>query len=148
MRISDWSSDVCSSDLCAIYAATLGPVQPDAWVIFPNSFAAFFNELFTTPAGWAMIIVGNLVGLAFALVVLAISVVSFPMVVDGRAEAYEAVRTSVRVTMRNPGTVLLWGMIVALLLFIGCALAFVGLAVVLPVLGYATWHLYTRAVER
>src|SRR3546814_8560021 len=68
----------------AIYAATLGPVQPDAWVIFPNSFAAFFNELFTTPAGWAMIIVGNLVGLAFALVVLAISVVSFPMVVDGR----------------------------------------------------------------
>src|SRR3546814_6512788 len=64
----------------AIYAATLGPVQPDAWVIFPNSFAAFFNELFTTPAGWAMIIVGNLVGLAFALVVLAISVVSFPMV--------------------------------------------------------------------
>src|SRR3546814_9563383 len=94
-----------------------------------------------------MIIVGNLVGLAFALVVLAISVVSFPMVVDGRAEAYEAVRTSVRVTMRNPGTVLLWGMIVALLLFIGCALAFVGLAVVLPVLGYATWHLYTRAVR-
>src|SRR3546814_20632252 len=82
MRISDWSSDVCSSDL----------------VIFPNSFAAFFNELFTTPAGWAMIIVGNLVGLAFALVVLAISVVSFPMVVDGRAEAYEAVRTSVRVS--------------------------------------------------
>src|SRR3546814_5113448 len=68
----------------AIYAATLGPVQPDAWVIFPNSFAAFFNELFTTPAGWAMIIVGNLVGLAFALVVLAISVVSFPMVVAGR----------------------------------------------------------------
>src|SRR3546814_1263358 len=95
-----------------------------------------------------MIIVGNLVGLAFALVVLAISVVYCPMVVHGRAEAYEAVRTSVRVTMRNPGTVLLWGVIVALLLFIGCALAFVGLAVVLPVLGYATWHIYTRAGER
>src|SRR3546814_17033601 len=73
---------------------------------------------------------------------------SFPMVVDGRAEAYEAVRTSVRVTMRNHCTVLLWGMIVALLLFIGCALAFVGLAVVLPVLGYATWHLYMGAGER
>src|SRR3546814_14767274 len=51
----------------AIYSATLGPVQPDAWVIFSNSFAAFFNELFTTPAGWAMMCVGNLVGLASAL---------------------------------------------------------------------------------
>src|SRR3546814_4100307 len=69
----------------AIYAAALGPVQPDAWVIFHTSFAAFFNELFTTPAGWAEIIVGNLVGLAFALVVLAISVVSFPMVVDRKS---------------------------------------------------------------
>src|SRR3546814_16521739 len=144
MRISDWSSDVCSSDLCAIYAATLGPVQPDAWVIFPNSFAAFFNELFTTPAGWAMIIVGNLVGLAFALVVLAISVVSFPMAVDRRAEAYEAVRTSVRETMLNPGTVWLWGMIVSLLLLTGRPLAFVGLAVVFPCVSSDHGKLFNR----
>jgi len=132
----------------AIYAATLGPVSAAGWVIFPDSPEVFINELFTTQAGWTMIIVGNLVGLLFAMAVLAISVVSFPMLIDGKADVYQAVQTSVRVTMHNPRVIMTWGLIVAALLFIGCITFFVGLAVVLPVLGYATWHLYTRAVER
>lgn len=125
----------------AIYAATLGPWRPD-------SLEQFVSDVFTTQAGWTMIIVGNLVGLIFAIVVLAISVVSFPMLIDRRADVYEAVQTSVRVTMRNPRVILTWGLIVAALLLAGSIPFFIGLAVVLPVLGYATWHLYTRAVER
>lgn len=132
----------------AIYAATLGPTEPAAWTIFPGSLGAFLREVFTTPQGWAMIVVGNLVGFLFAGVVLAISVISFPMLIDRRANVAEAVLTSVRVTMQNPRVILTWGLIVAALLFLGCVTFFVGLAVVLPVLGYATWHLYTRAVER
>lgn len=132
----------------AVYAATLGPVSPDAWDVLPNSLDAFLTQLFTTREGWMMIIVGNLVGLLFAIVVLAISVVSFPMLIDGKADVYQAVQTSVRVTMHNPRVILTWGLIVAALLFLGCVTFFVGLAVVLPVLGYSTWHLYTRAVER
>lgn len=131
-----------------VYAATLGPTQPEAWTIFPNSFGQFLEDVFTTPQGWTMIIVGNLVGLIFATVVLAISVVSFPMLIDRRADVYEAVQTSVRVTMHNPAVILTWGLIVAGLLLLGSLPFFIGLAVVLPVLGYATWHLYTRAVER
>lgn len=132
----------------AIYAATLGPPEPLAWTMFPDTLGAFLREVFTTTEGWTMIIVGNLVGFVFALVVLAISVVSFPMLIDRRADVAQAVQTSVRVTLRNPRVILTWGLIVAAMLFIGCITFFVGLAVVLPVLGYATWHLYTRAVER
>lgn len=147
-----------------IYAATLGHGQPvsmadflrtsmmyagDLGVREPASISVFLRELFTTPEGWTMIVVGNLVGLVFAAVTLAISVVSFPMLIDRRRIGWEvALRTSVRLTRRNPGTVALWGLIVVALLVLGSLPAFVGLAVVLPVLGYATWHLYTRAVER
>ncbi|MCF8709343.1 DUF2189 domain-containing protein [Rhizorhapis sp. SPR117] len=132
----------------AVYAATMGPVRPDAWAVLPDSPEIFLHDLFATQAGWTMIIVGNLVGLIFAIAVLSISVISFPMLIDGKADVYRAVKTSVRVTAHNFRVILTWGLMVAILLFLGCVTAFVGLAVVLPVLGYATWHLYTRAVER
>lgn len=147
-----------------IYAATLGHGQPVSMADFlrtsmmyvgdlaprqPASFSAFARDLFTTPQGWTMIVVGNLFGLVFAAVTLAISVVSFPMLIDRPRIGWDvALATSVRVTRKNPGTVALWGLIVVALLILGSIPAFVGLAVVLPVLGYATWHLYTRAVER
>lgn len=125
----------------AIYASTLGP-EP------PTSVAQFVRELFGTSAGWTMIIVGNLAGLLFAALALAIGVVSFPMVVDRPVSPSIALATSFRAVARNPRTMLLWGMIVVALLVLGSIPLFVGLAVVLPVLGYATWHLYTRVVER
>ncbi|GGC12851.1 hypothetical protein GCM10011494_34600 [Novosphingobium endophyticum] len=127
-----------------IYAMTLGAAQPDA----TGSAAGFLEAVFTTPAGWRMIVIGNLVGLGFAIVTLAISVVSFPMLVDQPADWGTAMRTSVRVARRNPVTIAVWGLIVVALLVLGALPALVGLAVVLPVLGYATWHLYTRAVVR
>lgn len=95
-----------------------------------------------------MIVVGNLVGLVFALLTLAISVVSFPMIVDRPVNWATAAKTSFRVAWHSPITIAVWGLIVVGLLVLGAIAALVGLAVVLPVLGYATWHLYTRAVIR
>jgi uncharacterized membrane protein len=124
-----------------IYGAFMGPEAP-------ASLGAFLGRLFGTPAGWGVIVFGNLVGAGFALLVLAISVVSLPMLVDDHADAGEAIRTSIAATRRNPMVMIRWGVTVAVLLALGSIPVFLGLAVVLPWLGYATWHLYTRAVER
>lgn len=127
-----------------IYSSTIG-----GWDTGPiETVRGFFDAVFNTPEGWRMILVGNLVGLGFAVVVLAISVISFPMLVDQSVGIAVAMRTSVRVTRKNPVTVAAWGLIVVALLMLGLLSALVGLAVVFPVLGYATWHLYTRAVVR
>jgi len=115
----------------------------------PGEVGAFLNTLLTTSQGWGLIIVGNLVGLAFAVITLMINVVSFPMAVDQPdVGAATTIETSIRAFVRNPLPMLGWGLIVAVLLVIGSIPLFVGLAVVLPVLGYATWHLYTRVVVR
>lgn len=113
----------------------------------PASLGEFFERLFTTRGGWALIIVGNLVGLAFALVVLSLSVVSLPMLVDRDVDARTAIDTSVRAVMSNKAVMVRWGAIVVALLVLGSIPLFIGLAVVLPWLGYATWHLYTRLVD-
>ncbi|MGK6319083.1 DUF2189 domain-containing protein [Sphingomonas sp. DT-204] len=114
----------------------------------PDSMGAFANRLFTTPEGWALIVAGNLFGAVFAAAVLTVSVVSMPMLVDKDVDARTAVDTSVRAVVANKGVMIRWGLIVAALLIAGSIPFFVGLAVVLPVLGYATWHLYTRLVAR
>jgi uncharacterized membrane protein len=80
--------------------------------------------------------------------VLAISVVSFPLLLDRDAGAVVAVLTSVRAVLRNPVVIAIWGLIVAALLLIGSLTFFLGLAVVMPVLGHSTWHLYRKLVER
>lgn len=114
----------------------------------PHSLGEFVTKLFTTARGWALIILGGAVGVVFAAAVLAVSVVSMPMLVDCDISAAAAVKTSVRACRENPGAVLRWGIIVALLLIAGSIPLFIGLAVVLPWLGYSTWHLYTRLVDR
>jgi uncharacterized membrane protein len=125
----------------AIYAATMGPD-------FPVGIAAFTSRVFGTPEGWALIALGNLAGLVFAVIVLVTTLISFPMAVDRTVDPGTAVATSLRAVQANPGIVAGWGLRVAGLLALGCFPAFIGLAVVLPVLGYATWHLYTRMVVR
>jgi uncharacterized membrane protein len=107
----------------------------------------FLRQVFTTPAGWTLIVVGNGVGLLFAVAVLAISVVSFPLLLDRDVGALVAVMTSIRAVLKNPLTIALWGLIVAALLVIGSLPFFVGLAVVMPVLGHSSWHLYRKLVE-
>ena len=114
----------------------------------PHSFGEFVGRLFTTARGWALILIGGGIGIAFAALVLAVSVVSMPMLVDCDVSAAKAVRTSMKATRENAGTMLRWGIIVAALLIAGSIPLFIGLAVVLPWLGYSTWHLYTRLVDR
>lgn len=114
--------------------------------LVPDSVGSFLSQIFTTAAGWALIAVGVGVGFVFAVVVLIISVVSFPLLLDRPVGALTAVRVSMRVVMTNPATMALWGLIVTGLLVIGMLTLFIGLAVVVPVLGHATWHLYRRAV--
>lgn len=107
-----------------------------------------FRRVFMTPEGWAMIVIGNLVGLVFGVTTIVLTLVSFPMIVDRPVDAMTAIGTSIRAVRANPAVTASWGLRVVALLVLGALPAFVGLAVVLPVLGYATWHLYTRLVER
>ena len=93
-----------------------------------------------------MIGIGIGVGFLFALVVLATSVVSFPLLIDRDVDVDTAVRTSLRAVAANPGPMALWGLIVAGGLVIGSLPAFLGLIVIMPVLGHGTWHLYRRVV--
>jgi uncharacterized membrane protein len=124
-----------------IYWATLGP-EP------PASLGSFVRDVFTTGAGWTLIVVGVGVGFLFAVLVLMISVVSFPMLLDRDVGLYVAVATSVRAVLGNPGPMAAWGLIVAGGLLIGSIPVFLGLIIVMPVLGHATWHLYRKVVPR
>ena len=123
-----------------IYTVTLGPDQP-------VSATAFLRDALTTPAGWTMIVVGCGVGFLFALVALVISVVSFPLLLDRNVGVVTAIATSVRAVLTNPGPMAMWGLIIAGSLVIGAIPLLVGLAIVLPVLGHATWHLYRKVVS-
>lgn len=123
----------------AIYAATLGP-EP------PASMMGFIMDVITTGPGWMMAIIGCGVGFVFAAVVLATSLVSFPMLLDRHCGLPLAVVTSINVARKNPRVTAIWGMIVAGSLALGSLPFFLGLIIVMPVLGHATWHLYRRAV--
>lgn len=124
----------------AIYIALFGSLD----IVTPGRFV---RRVFTTPSGWTLMFLGNAVGVLFALTVLAIGSVSFPMLVDRPVGVATAVRTSVRAVAANPQAMLAWGLIVVGLLVLGILSFFVGLAVIVPVLGHATWHLYRRLVE-
>ena len=123
----------------AIYELTLGPEQP-------LSIASFVHDVLTTGPGWTMIGVGVGVGFLFALLALAISVVSFPLLLDREVGVGTAVWTSLRAVFANPGPMALWGLIVAGGLVAGSIPFLLGLIIVMPVLGHATWHLYRKVV--
>jgi len=124
-----------------IYGVTVAPDHP-------TGAAEFARIVFTTADGWRLIVFGNLAGLAFAASTLSLMVVAFPMTVDRPARASVAVMTSVAAVAKNPWEMAAWGLRVAGLLALGCLPMFIGLAIALPVLGFATWRLYTRLVER
>jgi uncharacterized membrane protein len=123
----------------SIYDATLGP-QP------PESLSSFVRDVLTTGAGWTLIVAGIGVGFLFAVLVLVISVVSFPVLLDRDVGLGAAVWTSVRVVIANPGPMGIWGLIVAGGLLVGSIPLFLGLVIVIPVLGHATWHLYRKVL--
>jgi len=123
-----------------IYIATFGY---EAAASIPD----FATRVLTTAEGWTLIIVGCGVGFLFAVVALCVSVVSFPLMLDRHATAIDAVRTSLEAVRMNPLPMAAWGLIVAALLAVGSLPAFIGLCVVLPLLGHASWHLYRKLVE-
>src|SRR6266436_5583343 len=107
----------------------------------------FATRVLTTQEGWWLIVVGCGVGFLFAVVALCVSVVSFPLMLDRHASAGEAMVTSLRAVARNPMPMAAWGLIVAVLLVLGSLPFFLGLAIVIPLLGHATWHLYREVIE-
>lgn len=123
----------------AIYAGTIGGM-------IPASPSDLWSMVMGSAAGWSLALIGNLVGGVFAVAVLTCTVIAFPMLLDRDVGPLVAVQTSVRVVMANPVVMAAWGAIVALLLLLGSIPIFIGLAVVMPVLGHATWHLYRLAV--
>jgi uncharacterized membrane protein len=124
----------------AIYVAAFG-YTPAADI--PD----FVGRVLTTREGWMLIVIGCGVGFLFALAALCLSVVSFPMMLDRHASLSDAMVTSLRVTAANPVAIAAWGLMVAMLLVLGSLPFFLGLAIVIPLLGHATWHLYRKAVE-
>jgi uncharacterized membrane protein len=138
--------------LLAIFAAWIFAAElVYVWLYGPNPPAAalpFVTNVLTTNRGWELIVVGGVVGFCFAALALCISVVSFPLMLDRDVGLVPALEASLRVTRANPLAVALWGFIVALALILGSLPLFLGLAVVMPVLGHATWRLYRKAIER
>ncbi|MBV9260951.1 MAG: DUF2189 domain-containing protein [Pseudolabrys sp.] len=124
----------------AIYVAHFGYAMP-------ASISEFVDNVLFTPQGWSMIVIGNAIGFLFAAAALILGAISFPLLLDRDVGAAVALMTSIRLCLANPGTMALWGLIVAVLLAAGSLPLFVGLAVVMPVLGHATWHLYRRAID-
>lgn len=125
----------------AIYVANFGNMPA-------SEIPDFVHRVLTSPEGWRLMIIGCTAGFLFALAALCISVVAFPMMLDRHAGVGDAVSTSLRVAAHSPGAVANWGLIVAVLLLVGSLPFFLGLAIVIPVLGHATWHLYRKAIVR
>lgn len=103
-------------------------------------------EVYLTPRGLTMIAVELAVGAVVAFALFALTVVSLPLVLDREIDFITAMILSFRTVKRNLGVMLVWAATIAALLFLGMLPAFLGLLVVLPVLGHATWHVYRRAL--
>ncbi|ABA05024.1 conserved hypothetical protein [Nitrobacter winogradskyi Nb-255] len=124
----------------AIYVSTFGNTPA---AVIPD----FFTQVFTTTKGLQMLMMGVGVGFLFAAVALCISIVAFPLMLHQHADMTDAILTSLRVVAKNPIAAAEWGLIVAVLLTLGSIPFFLGLTVVMPLLGHATWHLYRKAIE-
>ena len=123
----------------AIFELTLGPD-------LPSSIGTFYNQIVFTSAGHTMMAVGIGVGFLFALFAMSVSVISFPLLLDRDVGLDTAFKTSVKAVWMNPVPMAFWGFIVASTLLIGSIPMLIGLAVVMPTLGHATWHLYRRMI--
>jgi uncharacterized membrane protein len=106
-----------------------------------DDFLAFLG----TGQGMTFLAVGTVVGGVLATALYSLTVISMPLLLDREMDFITAIITSVRTVIENPVAMLSFGAIVALLTFAAMLPMFLGLFVVLPVLGHATWHLYERA---
>lgn len=103
--------------------------------------------VFLTLNGLTMLAVGTAVGAAFSFILFAITVFALPMLLDREVDFVTAMITSFGAVTDNLSVSLRWGVLVAVMLGVGILPAFLGLLVILPWLGHATWHLYARAAQ-
>jgi uncharacterized membrane protein len=122
-----------------IGVSTLGP-QP------PPTLPMFMDEVFRSAASPALILGGIGVGFVFAAIAFVLSVVSVPLLLDRDLGLWIAVRTSIKAVLANPGAMIVWAAIIAGALALGSIPALVGLILVVPLLGHASWHLYRKLV--
>lgn len=111
-----------------------------------TTFAEFLNVVFSTPEGWTFLAVGHLVGAALSVLLFSLTVISFPLLLDRDVDFITAMIASVQSVMKNPGVMLGWALMIVVLLVIGMAPFFLGLLIILPILGHASWHLYRRVI--
>lgn len=126
------------------------------WIILARGiFAIFMSQsgigfsslgLLWSGAGVSMLLIGTVVGAVVALALFAITVISLPMLLDREIDFVTAMITSVEAVRTNPQVMLIWAAMIAALVFVAMLPLFLGLLVVLPVLGHATWHLYRRSI--
>ena len=109
----------------------------------PSEFVA---TLLFTPAGLGLLIVGSLVGGVRAATVYAVSVIAVPLLLVHRIEAISAVATSLAAVRQNPKPMLLWAGLIGGFMALGCATLFLGLVIIFPLVGHATWHAFRALV--
>lgn len=107
----------------------------------------FLEVVFTTPQGWLFLALGHIIGAGLSLVMFSLTVTSIPMLMERKIDFVTAMVTSVRTVLASPVMMIGWGIIVTLAVIAAMVPAFLGLLVVLPVLGHTTWHIYKRAIE-
>lgn len=104
-------------------------------------------EVFASPNGMVMLAVGTAIGAVFATLLFSLTVVSLPLLLDREVDFVTAMLTSLGLVQANPAVMLFWGALIAVALFVGMLPGFLGLFLVLPLFGHATWHLYRRALS-
>jgi uncharacterized membrane protein len=113
-----------------------------------NTFdSGYLSKLLDSPAGLILLIIGNFAGAAIGFAVFAITVISFPMLYHRDTDFITAMVTSVRLVEKNPITMLAWSVFIGFIVALSVMTAFLGLVILLPIIGHSTWHLYRMAVE-
>lgn len=147
-----WPLSVVALVLAAIFLAWVASAHALYVAFFGSPYGVTIDELarqiLQTPHGWKLVFWGNLIGLGYAILAISVSLVSLPLIVDGEQDAVRAMIVSVRAVLKNPMPVAIWGLIVAGTVFLGALTGFLALAILFPILGHATWHLYRRLVAR
>jgi uncharacterized membrane protein len=148
---SRWGIAAMGAVLAILFAAWLMTAQLlyDAFFTgaHPDTLTAMWQQVFSTSAGWRLLIVGSAIGFVYSIVVYAATVVSLPMMLHHKIPLGKAVLTSLRAVQHNWRAMAAWYCIVVAMVLLGSLPLFLGLAVVVPILGHATWHLYRRTVS-
>jgi uncharacterized membrane protein len=113
-----------------------------------NTFdTGYLSKLLDSPSGWFFLLIGNVAGAAIGFTVFAVTVISFPMLYHRDTDFITAMVTSVRLVEKNPITMIAWALFIGFIVVLSVLTAFLGLLVLLPIIGHSTWHLYRLSVE-